>query len=310
MRNALTRVEAGLRAWADARLVGRRGPLVELLVFAVKQAWAAIFGGLLLGLFLLLRHYPADAVVSRPDLLTLLAVVIQLAMLVLGLETVRELRVVLLFHVVGTVMELFKTAAGSWAYPAEGVLRVGEVPLYSGFMYAAVGSYMVRVHRLFDLRFDRWPRRWLTALLAAAIYVNFFSHHWWWDARWVLVALVAVTWGRSVMHYRVHDRAHRMPVLVSFLLVALVIWLAENVATFAGAWFYPGQELAWELVHPAKISSWFLLMIISVVLVTWVYPPRERAVAAAAQEATGQQPARGEAGPAPARDLGEGGGVP
>ena len=33
-------------------------------------------------------------------------------------------------------------------------------------MYAAVGSYMVRVFRLFDLRFDRYPHRWITATLA------------------------------------------------------------------------------------------------------------------------------------------------
>lgn len=32
-------------------------------------------------------------------------------------------------------------------------MRVGGVPLFSGFMYAAVGSYMVRVYRLFDLGF-------------------------------------------------------------------------------------------------------------------------------------------------------------
>ena len=44
-------------------------------------------------------------------------------------------------------------------------------------MYAAIGSYMVRVYRLFDLRFVKYPPRWLTAVLALLIYVNFFSHH-------------------------------------------------------------------------------------------------------------------------------------
>ena len=63
-------------------------------------------------------------------------------------------------------MELFKTDMGSWSYAAEGVLRIGAVPLFSGFMYAAVGSYMVRVYRLFDLGFTRYPRRWLTAIVA------------------------------------------------------------------------------------------------------------------------------------------------
>jgi uncharacterized membrane protein YoaT (DUF817 family) len=65
-----------------------------------------------------------------------------------------------------------------------------------------------------------------------------------------------------------------MPVLLAFLLVALFIWVAENVATWSNAWTYPSQADGWELVGISKLVSWFLLMIISVVLVTWVYPPR------------------------------------
>ena len=33
------------------------------------------------------------------------------------METWDEAKVILMFHVVGTGMELFKTAAGSWIYP-------------------------------------------------------------------------------------------------------------------------------------------------------------------------------------------------
>ena len=100
---------------------------------------------------------PTTPLLARNDLLTIVAVLLQIVMLAARLETIGELRVILLFHVVGTVMELFKTDVGSWVYASEGVLRVGAVPLFTGFMYAAVGSYMVRVFRLFDLRFDRYP---------------------------------------------------------------------------------------------------------------------------------------------------------
>ncbi|WP_338108819.1 DUF817 family protein [Rathayibacter rathayi] len=41
------------------------------------------------------------------------------------------------------------------------------------------------------------------------------------------------------MVYRVHRGTHRMPVLVAFALIALVIWIAENSAASAGAWLYP-----------------------------------------------------------------------
>jgi uncharacterized membrane protein YoaT (DUF817 family) len=65
-----------------------------------------------------------------------------------------------------------------------------------------------------------------------------------------------------------------MPLLTGFRLVALFIWLAEHIATWAGAWISPDQVDGWQLVSPSKLVSWFLLLILSVVLVTWVYPPR------------------------------------
>lgn len=254
---------------------GWRARVVTFVVFGLKQAWACVFGAALLVVFAAARlWYPDDAGFARNDALTLAAVLIQVIMLAARLETVRELRVILLFHVVGTVMEVFKTGAGSWAYAPDGVLRIADVPLYSGFMYAAVGSYMVRVYRLFDLRFDRYPPRWVTAVLGAAVYANFFTHHWIADLRWVLVAAVVVVFGRCVMSYRVLHRRHRMPLLVAFGLVAVFIWLAENIATWAGAWLYPTQTAGWEPVGVSKLGSWFLLMIISVILVAWVYPPR------------------------------------
>lgn len=212
---------------------------------------------------------PADA---RNDVLTVAAVLLQVAMLVFGLETVRELRVVLLFHVVGTVMEVFKTHMGSWTYDPSGVLVVLGVPLFSGFMYGAVGSYMVRVYRLFDLRFDRYPRQWQVAVVAALVYCNFFGHHFVRDARYTLLALVVVLFVRTTMQVRVHRSVLRMPVLLAMTLVALFIWFAENVATWAGAWSYPAQAAAWHPVAPTKIVAWLLLMLISVALVTWVYP--------------------------------------
>lgn len=253
---------------------GLRSGLVEFGVFGLKQAWACVFGALLLAVILAVRlWYPDSALLARNDFLTLAAIAIQVLMVVTRLETLRELRVILLFHVVGTGMELFKTSVGSWSYEADGLLRLGAVPLFSGFMYAAVGSYMVRVYRIFDLRFSRYPKRWITAFLASAIYVNFFSHHYLPDGRWVLLAAVAVIFGPCVMHFRVFRRHFRMPLVLAFLLVSLFIWIAENIATWSNAWLYPSQLNGWHLVSLDKLVSWFLLMIISVVLVAWVYKP-------------------------------------
>ena len=255
-------------AWSTA--------LFEFLSFGIKQGWACIFGGLLLALMLGTHlYYPEDAWLSRYDFLVIAAVLIQIVLIATGLESLEEARVILAFHIVGTIMELFKTHAGSWVYPEDSFLRIGGVPLYSGFMYAAVGSYLARVWRLFDFRFDRFPPLWLQALLAAAIYLNFFTHHFTLDIRNGLFAATVLIYGRCVVWFR-PDRAYRpMPLIIGFGLVALFIWFAENIGTLARAWSYPGQESAWKLVSPAKFGSWYLLMIISFVLVALIHRHRE-----------------------------------
>ncbi|MNF15460.1 hypothetical protein D3C80_2180810 [compost metagenome] len=58
-----------------------------------------------------------------------------------------------------------------------------------------------------------------------------------------------------------------MPLSLAFIIVGFFIWLAENVATFFNAWKYPDQQQAWHWVSFGKISSWFLLVIISVIIV-------------------------------------------
>jgi uncharacterized membrane protein YoaT (DUF817 family) len=269
-------IDAAAHRWLDrSPHSGARARLAEFLVFGLKQGWACIFGAAMLVVLVATRlWYPDDAVLARNDFLVISAVVIQVLMVVFRLETLRELRVIVLFHIVGTGMELFKTEVGSWSYEGEGLLRLGAVPLFSGFMYAAVGSYMVRVYRLFDLRFERYPRRWITAIVATLIYVNFFSHHYLPDARWVLLAAIVVVYGRTMMQFTVFRSRFRMPLLLAFLLVAVFIWLAENIATWSNAWSYPDQVEGWHPVSVGKLGAWFLLMMISVVLVAWVYPPR------------------------------------
>ena len=257
-----------------------RGPwskaLFEFVSFGIKQGWACIFGGLLLALILATHlWYPEGALLSRYDFLVIAALAIQVALLATGLETWEEARIIFVFHVVGTVMEIFKTSAGSWIYPEDSLLRLGGVPLFSGFMYAAVGSYLARVWRIFDFRFDRFPPLWLQALLAAAIYINFFAHHYTIDIRNALFVATVLIYGPCVVWFR-PDETHRpMPLVIGFGLVALFIWFAENLGTLARAWTYPGQESVWKLVSPAKFGSWYLLMIISFVLVALIHSTRE-----------------------------------
>ena len=263
----------------DARLARRArrlcwpGVLVhEFVCFGLKQASACLFGGLMVALLVASwRWYPAHAALSRYDFLTLSALAIQIVLLTTGLESREEAKVIALFHGVGTAMELFKTAVGSWTYPGPSVLHLGGVPLFTGFMYAAVGSYIARAWRLFDFRFTRHPPFDATVALAVAIYVNFFSHHYLPDARWVLFAALAWLFGPTWVHYRIRRVHRRMPLLLGFVLVALFIWLAENVGTYTHAWLYPAQRAGWHPVSLAKLGSWLLLMVISYVMVSAVH---------------------------------------
>lgn len=258
--------QPGWRAWA-----------YEFLLFGFKQGWACLFGGLMLAL-LLGTHlfYPANAPLARYDFLTLAALAIQVAMLALRLETWEEAKVILAFHVVGTVMELFKTSAGSWLYPEPSLLRIGGVPLFSGFMYAAVGSYIARIWRIFDFRYTGYPRPALAGLLAVAVYVNFFAHHWLPDMRLFLFAALGLLFARTRIWFRVWREDRWMPLLLGWFLVALFIWFAENIGTFSNAWLYPSQKHGWAMVSPAKLGAWYLLMYISFVLVAAVHRPQER----------------------------------
>jgi len=264
--------EARLGHWAGKRRV--TAFIYEFLRFGVKQAWACLFGGIMVGLIIATYFvYPRNAWLPHYDFLFLAAVVVQIGMLYFRLETVEEAKVILLFHIVGTAMEVFKTSVGSWVYPEYAFFHIAGVPLFSGFMYASIGSYIARCWRLFEFRFTRHPPLWALYFLSVAIYVNFFAHHYAVDVRSALFLVIAILFGRSWIHYRVWQVWRRMPLLLGLFLVALFIWIAENIGTLTKTWLYPHQRVAWSMVSLGKLSSWFLLLIISYVMVAVVNRP-------------------------------------
>ena len=245
-------------------------PLVEFVAFGCKQAWASVFGGLLILAMLGTRlWYPEDAWLARYDFLVLTALSIQFSLLVLGLETWREAGVILLFHLLATGMELFKThpAVGSWHYPEDSVLRLGTVPLFTGFLYSAVGSYLSRAWRILRLELVPAPSSLAALFLAAAIYLNFFTHHVTWDARWWLVAMTLVVYGRTIVRFRCYRVTLAMPLVVGVGLIACFVFVAENAGTLGRIWLYPNQHDAWRPVSLSKFGSWYLLLWVSFGLV-------------------------------------------
>jgi len=70
--------------------------------------------------------------------LFLAVIVIQAVLVLTKLETKDEVKVIMLFHIIGFCLELFKTSPGigSWSYPEEAFFKIAGVPLFSGFMYS------------------------------------------------------------------------------------------------------------------------------------------------------------------------------
>lgn len=247
-------------------------PIAELVMFVLKQGWACLFGAMMLvGIIGSKLVWQDDWTLARYDGLFLYALSLQVGFLVLKLESLREARVILLFHIIGTAMEIFKVQAGSWAYPEPGLIKLMGVPLFSGFMYAAVGSYMARVIRIFSMRFTPYPPFWTTMLLAVAIYVNFFAHHFLPDIRIALFAATVLLYLKTRVHFSIGEQSYWMPLPLAALLSSFFLWLAENVGTNTGTWVYAGQSSEFHWVSFAKLGSWYLLLYVSFATVTLIY---------------------------------------
>ena len=258
------------RRLGDAMRTRLPRPIAELVMFTFKQAWACLFGALMLaGLIASDLIWQETWAIARYDALVIYAITLQALFLIFKLGTLAEARVILLFHLTGTAMEIFKVNVGSWAYPEPAILKLWGVPLFSGFMYASVGSFIARVIRIFDMRFAPYPPLWMSFALGTAIYLNFFTHHYIWDLRYVLFALTIILFIRTRVWFKIAETDFWMPLPLAALLTSFFLWVAENVGTGTGTWIYAGTD-ALSLVSLAKLGSWYLLLYVSFVTVTIV----------------------------------------
>lgn len=136
-------------------------------------------------------------------------------------------------------------------------------------MYAAVGSYMARVVRLFDMEIAPFPPQWMHFGLAILVYVNFFSHHYTIDIRYALFAATVLLYGRTKIWFRVRRRWMWVPLPFAALLSSFFLWIAENIGTATGTWLYTGQS-TFEMVRFAKMGALYLLLYVSFATVTLV----------------------------------------
>jgi uncharacterized membrane protein YoaT (DUF817 family) len=253
-------MEVMVKEWMQLKAI------IQLLHFGYHQAMSCIFP---VAVFCTLALTSAVEIpyLPRYDVILLILLGVQYLMYRSGLETLDEIKVICVFHLIGLALELYKVWMGSWSYPDSGYSKLFGVPLYSGFMYASVASFMCQIWRRLRMDMTGWPGLVPSVLLGGAIYFNFFTHHFIPDFRWWLTALVFIIFRKTIIIYLVREATYRMPLALAFVIVGFFIWTAENIATFLGAWKYPDQHDAWRLVSFSKISSWFLLVIISVIIV-------------------------------------------
>lgn len=251
----------------------------ELFYFLFKLARASLFAGIFFA-SLIFGKYVTTFGLHINDFLFICVILTQIILLLTKVETRAEVKVICVYHVLGLVMELFKTspAIGAWQYPDPGLLTLRTVPLYSGFMYAAIGSFIFQARRLLELRFRNFPPFYLMIPVAVLIYINFFAHHWVRDIRYILLFVVILIARRTYAIIRLYTKTIQVHVLVGLFLCGFSIRIAENIGTFFGAWIYPDQLQGWHIVSIHKVLAWFLLFIVSFVIVSYMKTKEQKSI--------------------------------
>ena len=252
-----------------------------ILEFSFKAASAALFGILLLLAFVCTADMGSQAFYGlfRYDYLLIYALIIQCSLLYLKLESWAEAKVIALFHVMAMLMEIFLThpAIASWQYPQPAVFKLMTVPLFAGFMYSAVGSFFARALRLYRVAFTRLPGFGAMLSLAVLSYLNFMSKFFIPDIRVALFAWSIFLFWKTRVYVQLKQGGFQLPMLPVLLVLAFVIWIAENISTFYQIWLYPSQVAAWHMVGWGKLGSWYLLLLLSLVLVLKILGERDSA---------------------------------
>lgn len=243
-------------------------------------ARAALFPGLVLTVLALTQWIQVPGV-ARYDVIFVVLLAIQIGLVVFKVETPREAATIFLFHALGVTLEGVKVNLhGGWSYPDPAVLKVWNIPLFSGFMYASIGSFLLGAAKQWQVRTEGFPKLPIAIAFTAAVYGNFIANVWLPDAKWPLVVIALVLFRKTALVGQIGARAFRVPYLGVFPILGVLLWLAENLGTAVGTWQYPRQAEGWTWVPPDKLLSWAVLTLVSGTLVVLL---RDRAHVSAPQ---------------------------
>lgn len=225
-------------------------PLVKAFAFSI------IFFCVLFGSYLVDDFLP----VSRYDFISISLLVIYAGFFVCKLRSKQDCITHVTVHILGSIFEYYKVGHGAWVYPETGALVFFGVPFYSGFMYTALVDCISQLIKFFQLRIVAKVSWYKILLLCVAIYANFFLVHITRiDMRYVLVFCSVLLLYHVPITIAIKNRILRIRLLPIMIGFACIVWVAENIATFSGAWLYKNQLERWYPVSLHKLVSWYLL---------------------------------------------------
>jgi uncharacterized membrane protein YoaT (DUF817 family) len=86
---------------------------------------------------------------------------------------------------------------------------------------------------------------------------------------------VIIFW-KTRIRFQLQQHQLQFPMLPVLIVLAFLIWIAENISTFYRIWLYPSQVEAWHMVGWGKMGSWYLLLLLSLVLVLKILGDRSK----------------------------------
>ena len=255
---AIKESEAALGRWLLNHLWN---PIVPFILLVAKFSYASLFGAmLLLGLIVKRWVWSTDWAIARYDALLIYALALQAVMLLLRMETWAEMRVIFLFHLTGTAMEMFKVNMGSCPIRRLGFSNSAMCHCFLD-LCASVGSFITRAIHVCDMRFAPFAPKWMLFALAGLIYINFFTHHFIPDLRYALIVASLVLFWRTRIWFPFIRHVY-WPMPLSAGLSSFFLWIAENIGTFTHTWIYNGAGHN-MIVDLQKMGSWYMLLYLS-----------------------------------------------
>ncbi len=238
---------------------------IKYLIEFIRICLISVFFPILLGIgFLITLKIP-----HKFDLLFIYAIIIQIILVKIKYETLRETLVILIFHLIGLTMEIVEVRInGSWTYHADGTwLALFGIPLFTGFMYASMGSFASKAYDEMKMKIDNYPKNKYLYPYSLFVYLNFMTNNHIFDFRWILMATIILLIWKCKINFKLLDRIFWMPANIACGLTAFFILIVENIATYLRVWSYPNQIHGWKIVGFDKFTSWYLLFAVSFIVV-------------------------------------------